>query len=380
MTWSFPIGRVRGIPIRIHLTFVILLAWIAWLGWQAGGLQGSLWALALIVGLFACIVLHELGHSLVAVHFGSDVRSVTLLPIGGVASMKSIPRKPSQELLVSLAGPSVNVVIALILSAARGGFPGWGGADAFPRNGLELVDSLIRTNIVLAVFNLIPAFPMDGGRVLRSLLALVLPYPRATGVATALGQLVAVAFILTGLVLNPFLVLIGVFVFLGAESEERSVRVGALLRNVLAEDVMVTDVVVLRPEDTLGRCLEYVYHRKREDFVVETDGKLVGVLARKDWLEALHREGAGAPVGAVMRRHFMLLHPKAPLARLYQDLWRLEQGVFPVVSDGRVLGLLTGEDISRYLLVQEARKHVPPPASPPGGAVSGASRFVVDLG
>ncbi len=378
MTWSVPIGRVRGIPIRIHLTFLILLAWIAWLGWQSGGLQASLWALALIVGLFACIVLHELGHSLVAVHFGSEVRSVTLLPIGGVASVKSIPRQPRQELLVSLAGPAVNVVIVLALAAVRRGFPGWADTEAFPRSTGELLDALIRANLVLAVFNLIPAFPMDGGRVLRSLLAMVLPFPRATAVAAALGQTVALAFILLGLVVNPFLVLIGIFVFLGAESEDRSVRVGSLLQNVFAEDVMVTDFVVLRPEDTVGRCLEYVYHRKLEDFVVEADGKLVGVLCRKDWMAALHREGPDAAVGSVMRRHFMLLHPKAPLARLHQDLWRLEQGVFPVMSEGRVLGLLTAEDVSRYLMVQEAQSHTARP--PPRGRAPGASRFSVDLG
>ena len=174
MKWSIPLGRVWGIPIRMHLTFILLLAWIAWLGWSVDGLRASLWAVALIICLFACVVLHELGHSLVAMRFGAHVRSVTLLPIGGVASMKSIPEKPYQELLVSLAGPSVNLVIAAVLVAVRGGYHPLGEQSVFPTNIGELADALVNANLILAVFNLIPAFPMDGGRVLRSLLALFL--------------------------------------------------------------------------------------------------------------------------------------------------------------------------------------------------------------
>jgi stage IV sporulation protein FB len=188
MKWSIPMGRVWGIPIRMHLTFILLLAWIAWLGWSVDGFRSSLWALALIVCLFACVVLHELGHSFMAMRFGAHVRSVTLLPIGGVASMQSIPEKPYQELLVSLAGPSVNVVIALVLMALRGGYHSWGEQHMFPMSVSELLDALINTNLVLAVFNLIPVFPMDGGRVLRSVLAFFPPYARATTVTATLGR------------------------------------------------------------------------------------------------------------------------------------------------------------------------------------------------
>ncbi|MFH0952694.1 MAG: site-2 protease family protein [Verrucomicrobiota bacterium] len=379
MKWSVPLGRVAGIPIRMHASFILLLAWIAWEGWKINGLSSSLWALALINCLFACVVLHELGHSLVAVHFGAEVRSVTLLPIGGVASMKSIPEKPHQEFLVSLAGPLVNVLIACVLAAVRGGFPSWAVADGFPTSLGGLVDSLVRANIVLASFNLLPAFPMDGGRVLRSLLALFLPHARATAISATMGQVLAIGFILVGLLLNPVLVLIGVFVFIAAESEERSVHVRHLLRDVLVEDVMVTDPVTLRPDDTIARCVEFVYHHKQEDFPVEVEGRLVGVLARKDWLGALHGQGADARVADVMVRHFVSVLAKTPLVRLYRDMSALRQSVFPVVENGRLVGLVTPDDISRYLIVQEARRGSPQART--GAAAPGrASRLTVDLG
>ena len=373
-------GRVWGIPIRMHLTFILLLVWIAWLGWTVDGLQSSLWALALIICLFVCVVLHELGHSLVAMKFGAQVRSVTLLPIGGVASMRSIPEKPYQELLVSIAGPCVNVVIALILMAVRGGYHSLGEQNVFPMSVGELVDALVNANLILAVFNLIPAFPMDGGRVLRSILALFLPFPRATAVAAMLGQILAVGFVLVGLATNPFLVIIGIFIFLGAESEDRTVRMKNMLRDVLVEDVMVTDFVNLGPEDTVARCLENVYHRKQEDFVVEFEGRLVGIVARKDWLEALHRGGSQTKVGDIMRRHFISVIPKTPLSRLYQDLWHLKQGVFPVTDSGKLVGLLTTEDVSRYLMVQAIQQNSRAGGSTPQQNAGASSRFTIDLG
>lgn len=380
MKWSIPLGRVWGIPIRMHLTFILLLAWIAWLGWSVDGLRASLWAVALIICLFACVVLHELGHSLVAMRFGAHVRSVTLLPIGGVASMKSIPEKPYQELLVSIAGPSVNLVIAAVLMAVRGGYHALGEQSVFPTNVGELADALVNANLILAVFNLIPAFPMDGGRVLRSLLALFLPFPRATAVAAMLGQFLAIGFVLLGLAGNPFLVIIGVFIFLGAGSEERTVRFKSMLRDVLVQDVMVTDFVNIAPEDTVARCLENVYHRKQEDFVVEHEGRLVGVVARKDWLEALHSGGPETKVADIMRRHFISVIPRTPLSRLYQDLWHLKQGVFPVVENGKLVGLLTTEDVSRYLMVQAIRQDSSAGRTLSGGAAGPSSRFTIDLG
>ncbi len=379
MKWSMPLGRAFGVPIRMHISFLLLLLWIGWLGWNRDGLHSSLLALALILCLFGCVVLHELGHSLVALRFGAKVRSITLLPIGGVAMMKSIPEKPYQELLVAFAGPLVNVAIAAILTVLRGGFPPWGAADMFPSSLQELLDTITCANVVLAVFNLLPAFPMDGGRVLRGILAMFLPYATATTVAAGVGQVLSVGLILAGLMGNVLLMIIGVLVFLGAENEERLVRLKSLLRDVHVEDVMVTQFVRLLPDDPVGRCLEYVYHHRQEDFPVEQDGRLVGILARADWLAALHRDGAQAPVRNVMRQHFVSVRLRTPLTRLYQDLRALDQGVFPVVEKGQMLGLVTADDVSRYVLVQEARGTPAAAADGPRGA-GPTSRLSIDLG
>jgi len=376
MKWSVPAGRVFGGAIRLHVTFLLVLLWIAWVGWEVDGPACSLWALALILGLFACIVLHELGHSLVAIHFGGEVRSITLLPIGGVASMRALPDQPRQEFLVAVAGPLVNLVIALLLAALRGRWPTFALAAAFPRSGAELLAQLTPANFLLVAFNLIPAFPMDGGRILRSFLATFLPYPRATAWAAAVGQFLAVAFIIFGFMHNLFLMFIGFFVFLGAGTEEHAVRVRHLLHAVLVRDVMLTDFVCLHPDDRLERCLEYVYHRKQEDFPVTVDGYPVGILPRADWLAALHRLGGAARVGDIMQTRFISLSPATELEKAYPSLGTLEQAVFPVLESGRVVGLLTMADIGRYLVVQEARdarrKPPPLPRRPAG--------FTVDLG
>ena len=377
MKWSFPLARVAGIPIRIHLSFLLIVGWIAWLGWTEGGWVSSLWSVALILALFACVVVHELAHSLVAIRFGGKVRSVTLWPIGGVASMKSIPEQPRQELLISLAGPLVNVLIAGLLILARRGFPGWIDAPLVPRGPGELADALIRANIVLAIFNLLPAFPMDGGRVMRSLLAMFLPYARATSIAAAIGQTLAVGFVLLGLAFNPFLMVIGFFVFLGAGSEERAARVKDMLRGVHAEDVMLTPFVSLHPADSVGRCLELASHHRQEDFPVEYEGRVVGILTRKDWLNALHSRGAETSVADVMRKAFVSVDARTPLTRLYQDIRALEQGLFPVLREGRMVGVLAAEDISKYLHIQEVRRDVIPASSQPNG---NASRLTIDLG
>lgn len=380
MRWSIPCGRVLGIRIRVHLSFLLLLLWVAWLGWQVGGGVASLWALLLVNLLFGCVVLHELGHSVMAIRFGVHVESITLLPIGGVASMRSIPERPIREFLISVAGPMVNVVIACVLLLVRGGLPSYSALPPLPTNLGELVDMLLVTNIILVVFNLIPAFPMDGGRILRSLLALKLSYARATNVAVGFGQVFAVAFIAVGIFGNPFLAVIGVFVYLGAKSEQQRIRTRSMLRNVLAEDVMVTAFATLRPDDTLQRCLEHVYHQNQEDFPVVADGKLVGLLPRKQWLAVLHRDGIGARVGDIMKHRFISVYPESDLAHIYQDLLSTDQGVFPVVQGQRVLGLLTTEDIGRYVMIEGLRRDVTNTGVGGGEGKSGPRGLTVDLG
>lgn len=367
------IGRVFGVEIRVHWTFFLLAAWFTWWGREGEGWQASAWALALLAGLFVCVVLHELGHSLVAIRFGGQVQAITLLPIGGVALMRKIPERPLHEFLIAWAGPSVNMALFLGLGLLRGGFPSWGEAAAPIRGWTEWLDTIMRANVVMAVFNLLPAFPMDGGRVLRSALGTRMSHERATRWAAALGQAWAVAFMALGLWLNPVLALIGLFVFLGAGQEDRRVRYRAALHEVRVRDAMVVGAVPLHPEEPLSRCRELAIHRRQEDFVVEAEGRLVGLLPRADWIAAIRSRGEATPVSAVVRRHFLALHPDAPLVRVVEELGRMGQPLFPVIENGRLVGLLTATDIERFLALRGVRFQ---PARPQAAS----SRWSLDLG
>jgi Zn-dependent protease/predicted transcriptional regulator len=374
---AIPIGKVAGIPIRVHVSFLLVVGWIAWLGWDEGGWRASVWAAVLVVMLFGCVVLHELGHSLVAMSFGSRVRSVTLYPVGGVAGLESVPRQPLRELLMALAGPAVNAAIALALSLWRGGFPGWTEASAFPTNASELRDALIRANVVLGIFNLLPAFPMDGGRVLRSLFALAFPYPRATSLAAAIGQALAIGIILLGLAAgNPFLAVIGVFVFLGAGSEEQHVHIQSQLQGLHACDVMNRQILCLTPDDFVSRCRGLEQQTGQHHFAVAHDGRVVGVLSKRVWTQALADHGPNLPVRDAMQRVFFSVDAAAPVDRLYRDLRGLQQDVVPVLDNGRFVGLLSVEDIARHLQPHSGASS----ATGAGGPPPAWDRFTVDLG
>ncbi|MBX9701274.1 MAG: site-2 protease family protein, partial [Acetobacteraceae bacterium] len=217
MTWSFPIGTVQGTVIRIHLTFLLLLLWIGGTGFAQGGAPEAITSVVFVCLLFLCVLLHEFGHVFAARRYGVRTPDITLLPIGGVAQMERIPEKPSEELVVALAGPAVNVVIAALLFLALGGVPSMQAAAELHSPGHGILERLAWVNVTLVVFNLIPAFPMDGGRVLRAFLAMRLGHVRATQRAATIGQVVAFGFGILGLFGgNPLLVFIALFVYLGA--------------------------------------------------------------------------------------------------------------------------------------------------------------------
>lgn len=382
MKTAWPMGRLFGIPIRLHVSFFLIVGWMAWLGWNEGGWRASVWAAALIISLFACVVLHELGHSLVAMAFGAQVRSVTLYPIGGVAGLDRVPRRPSRELLMALAGPAVNAVIALSLTLWRGSFPSWSEGDTFPTSLGELRDALIHANVVLGVFNLLPAFPMDGGRVLRAMVALLLPYSRATSMAAAIGQALAVGLLLLGVALgNPFLAVIAVFVFLGAGREEALVKIHCALQGLHAGDVMTREFVTMKANDPIAVCADQETAGEPRHFVVEAGGRAVGVISHAAWKEALRKKGGHIPAHTIMHKAFISLDARAPLDRLYMDLQGLEQTIFPVIHEGRVVGVLTYEDIAQRLRAhssEDKRMHVVAATDEHAGEI--CDRFTVDLG
>lgn len=378
---AIPIGSIFGVHIRIHWTFFLLAVWfVGWAGARGDG-RMMLSALALLVGVFTCVVLHELGHSLAAIRFGAKVESITLLPIGGVAFLRQIPVRPVQEFLVALAGPAVNVILFFLLALIRGGFPSWVGAFLLPGNLGEWLETLMRANVVMAVFNLVPAFPMDGGRVLRGLLGFFLPHHRATAWAAGIGRILALGFMALGLVINPLLSLIGLVVFFGAGREDRMAQVKHALQSGRVRDAMITHPVILHPGDPLERCREAAIHRHQDGFVVEQDGRLVGILPARDWVDALRKRGPQTPVGEVMRRHFLALHPDAELNRVYSEVRREGQGLFPVIENGQLVGLLSAAGLERFLVLRELGVGVRwQSGRVPGRGGPRVSRFSIDLG
>ena len=361
MGGSFKIGRFSGIEVRVHWTFLLLLAFYAFLGYQASGtLAGALTPTAVIVALFVCVLLHEFGHSLVAQRLGIEIRSITLLPIGGVSNLESLPEKPSEEVKITLAGPLVNVVLAPIffgvglLLGAEPRMP----TDLFMGIGSvgQFFFYLGYLNVVLAVFNLIPAFPLDGGRVLRGLLATRLGAPRATEIASMVGQLFAFAFFLIGLLGGNFiLALIGVFIFFGANGEAQMVKQREQTSGLAVSDVMGTKprTETVTPYHTFGQVLDSVIHGYQEDFpVVDESGKLVGMITREEIMTAAHSPERYASVRDLMKTNVPTISSGADLFE--EGLRALRQSglrALPVTEEGELVGMLTIEDIGQANLL-----------------------------
>jgi len=356
MKWSWQLGRVWGIKIQVHWTFLILIVWVVFVHASRGaGLREIAGGVALVLAVFGCVILHELGHALTARRFGVNTKDITLLPIGGVARLEKMPDDPKEELLVAAAGPAVNVLIAGLLFA---GLTLWGTlqpvADVSVVGG-NLFVQLLWVNVILVLFNLLPAFPMDGGRILRALLATRIDYVRATRIAAGVGQGMAVLFGFVGLMGNPFLVFIAIFVYLGAQAEAQQTELRMALEGVPVEEAMMTRFRTLTPADTVGDALDELLAGAQVDFPVITNGELVGILVRRDLVEAVSGSGRDTPVGEVMRKDLKTVTAsgdlQAALARMQAD-----GGVtLPVLDgDGRLVGLLTRENLGEYLMVHAA--------------------------
>src|SRR5712691_7078989 len=251
MSWSVNIGSIAGTAIRIHITFLLFLIWIFAAGWSSGGPQAAWDSLIFMILLFACVLAHEFGHIFTARAFGVATPDVTLLPIGGVARLERIPEKPSEEFLIAIAGPLVNVAIALVLMVGMRAHLDAQSLAAVESTNVSLVDRLAEVNLFLALFNMIPAFPMDGGRVLRALLAIRLGHVRSTEVAATIGQACAFALGFLGLFSNPMLIFIAIFVYLAAAAEAQLVAVRTMSRDVPISAAMMTQFATLHPEATI---------------------------------------------------------------------------------------------------------------------------------
>ena len=375
MSWSFPIGTVKGTVIRLHVTFLLFLLWIGVSHYAQGGQRAAFEGVLFISLLFGCVLLHEFGHVFAARRYGVQTPDITLLPIGGVARLERIPEKPSEELVVALAGPAVNVTIAALLFLVLGGLPSMDDGTQVQNPGVGLLGRLAWVNISLVVFNLIPAFPMDGGRVLRALLASRLGYARGTRIAAGVGQAVAFALGLAGLFGNPLLIFIALFVYMGAASEASAAQMRDASRGMIASDAAETRFEGLSPTATVEDAVERLLRTSQHDFpVVDGAGRLRGVVTRDDMIRALRERGPDAPVLEVMRRDVPVVHHRRPLD---EALRTMREGGHPAVgivdADGKLVGLVTPENVGELMMVQAARPPCRPPVNPWGpGRVRGA--------
>jgi len=370
MSWSIKLFRVKGIDVKVHLTFVLILIWAAyrWGSDTGAGWQGALFGVVATLLLFVAVTLHELGHSLQAIKYGVPVRDITLLPLGGVSQMEEIPEKPGQELRIAIAGPLVNFAIAALLIAvgavlqARAlitlpelvqslGDANWAGMLAY----------LTIANLALGLFNLIPAFPMDGGRVLRALLALRMDYTKATATAVAVGQGLAFLLGLWGFMGGDFtLVLIAIFVWMGAGQEGKQVEVKSVLRGIKVGQAMTRQPQTVSIYDPLSRVVELTLSTSQADFPVTEveNSRLVGLLTQDDMLKGLQAHGMDARVGRVMETKFPAAAPDDLLFEAQQRMARDRVRAMPVVdASGHLAGLLTAEDINEaYRLLSASPK------------------------
>ncbi|HEY2932540.1 MAG TPA: site-2 protease family protein [Acidobacteriota bacterium] len=369
MKWSWKLARVAGIDVYMHVTFLILLGWVGISHYLVRQSLADAWAgIIFILALFSIVVLHELGHALTARRFGIRTRDITLLPIGGVARLERMPEDPKQELLVALAGPAVNVVLALILFGVVGQATLTSAWRDVQLVGGHFLAKLMWVNIWLALFNLIPAFPMDGGRVLRALLAMRMDYVRATNVAALIGQALALLFGFIGLFSNPFLVFIALFVWMGAAGEASMVQMKSALGGIPVRRAMITEFRTVAPGDTLQQAVDHILAGFQQDFPVVEEGRLVGVLTRADLMKALAERGREARVAEAMKPQFETADPSEMLEGALQRLQACDCHALPVLRGGRLVGLLTPDNIGEFLMIQAALRgtaRVPVVESPP---------------
>jgi Zn-dependent protease len=355
MRWSWRIGTIAGIGVYMHATFLLLILFILGLYLHQGRtLEGALAGTLFILVIFGCIVLHELGHALAARKYGIQTRDITLLPIGGLARLERMPDVPIQELWVALAGPAVNAVIAggLYVGALIAGISPH--VQPFHWTGGNFLNRLMVVNLWLLAFNLIPAFPMDGGRVLRAILATRMEYTRATVLASRIGQAIAYVFGFVGLFTDPFLLFIALFVWMGAEQEAAMVQVHTSLGGIPVQRAMLTEFRTLTPDDALQTAIDHTLAGWQQDFPVVFGDRILGVLTREDVLRTIARQGSDVHVREAMNREFKTVDSHDMLESALAVLHGCKCRSLPVVHDGQLVGVLTTNNVGEFLMIQAA--------------------------
>jgi stage IV sporulation protein FB len=360
MSWSFRLARILGTEVKVHYTFLLLLIFLYFGTRSASGAEAALAMTVLFIALFACVLLHEFGHILMARRFGIATPDVILLPIGGVARLQRMPEEPKQELLIAIAGPLVTLAIAVVLwlwLRATGGTVVWPGQQVEPTG---LAPLLLYANVMLLLFNLVPAFPLDGGRVLRALLSTRMSHVKATRIAATAGQVLAMVLGVAGLVMpNPFWLLIALFVFFGAGQEAAMVEARAAGRGIILDQMMVTRYETIPVYASLRQAVDLLLEGEQREFpVVDNSGAVQGLLTRDHLIKGLTERGPDSPISAAMAVNV----PMLPLGLSFDDaLTRLKASGLPALpvvdGGGRLVGLLTLDNVTDLILVRKAVEH-----------------------
>ena len=355
MKWSWKIGSYAGIGVYIHATFLLIILFVIFQHWALGNsIAETALGVLFTLAIFLCVVLHEFGHALTAKRYGIRTRDITLLPIGGVARLERMPDQPMQELLVALAGPAVNVVLAFLLFIGLAATDNLVAPETMGVAHGSFFERLLFVNLFLVAFNMIPAFPMDGGRVLRALLATRMEYTRATSVAAALGQGIALVFGLLGIIWNPMLIFIAFFVWIGAQQEASMTQMRSSLGGIPVSRAMLTDFRTLSPADTLDRAIAYVIGGFQQDFPVVENDQVVGILLRSDLMRALAQQGHSSLVSDAMKRGIPTIDSSDMLETAVPVLQSGTCRSLPVMHGGKLVGLLTMENIGEFIMIQSA--------------------------
>jgi len=354
MRWSWKLGTFAGIGVFMHATFTLLILWVVLREWgRSHDPSAVLRSVAFILLLFLCVVLHEFGHALTAKRFGILTRDITLLPIGGVARLERMPDDPKQEFWVAIAGPAVNVVIAaglfLVLGAA-GTLP---TLEQLGSPRAPLLGQLMVVNVSLFLFNLLPAFPMDGGRILRAFLAMRMEYTRATQVAASIGQALALGLGFVGFFYNPFMMFIAIFVWMGAEQEASMVKLKSALGGIPVRNAMLTEFHTLSPADSLERAVELLLAGSQKDFPVVENGDVRGILTQAKLIAGLSRRES-ARVSDAMDTVFQATEAGDMLETAFRRLQECECRVMPVLDKGTLVGVLNADNVGEFMMVQAA--------------------------
>jgi Zn-dependent protease/predicted transcriptional regulator len=356
MKLSLYLGSYRNVKVFIHWTFSLLLLWIIISNMRQGmPALDILWIIIFVLALFVCVVLHEFGHALAAQKYGIQTKDIVLYPIGGIARLEKLPEDPKQELWVAIAGPLVNIGLFIILSV----FLSFKGFDMERLELIKIEPSTIllylaSANLILAIFNLIPAFPMDGGRILRAILAIRLPRAKATQIAGGIGQFLAIFFIFFGLFNNPILVLIGIFIFLGAAAEVTHTQQESFLKGYKVKDVLMMKFQILAFDAPLSKAVEKLLNSQATHFVVVKEDVAVGTLSRNEIIKGLKEGDQNTKVEQVADFEPLRIETEEDLDEAWKKMLSQNRKVAIVIENGHFLGILDQENIGEFVLVKSA--------------------------